>query len=138
MQRRPDQNGFTLIEVLVATTIAALLLLPLLRGFSTGIAATTRSGGLTEATLIAQSTLETVGAQAALNEAKDVDRQEGRYHVRARVHRYASADFADDVSVLVAPYEINVTVDWPEGARVESVAVRTLRLGPAPAAGSSP
>src|SRR5690242_6232480 len=106
MRRHADQNGFTLIEVLVATTIAALILLPLLRGFSTGIAATTRSSGLTEATLIAQSTLETMGEQAPLDEARDIDRQEGRYHVRARVHRYASADFADDVSLPVAPYEI--------------------------------
>ncbi len=138
MQQRADESGFTLIEVLVATTIAALLLLPLLRGFSTGLAATTRSGGLTEATVIAQSTLETVGAQAPLDEAANLDRQEGRYHVRARIERYSAAALADDASLPVAPYEITVTVDWPEGAKIESVAVRTLRLGPAPAAASSP
>jgi general secretion pathway protein I len=138
MHRRADESGFTLIEVLVATTIAALLLLPLLRGFSAGLATTTRSGGLTEATLIAQSTLETVGAQAPLDEARDLDRQEGRYHVTARVHRYSAAELADDASLPVAPYEITVTVDWPEGTKVQSVAVRTLRLGPAPGGVSSP
>lgn len=138
MLRRVDESGFTLIEVLVATTIAALLLLPLLHGFSTGLKVTTRSSGLTDATLIAQSTLETVGAQAPLDEARDLDRQEGRYHVTARVHRYSAADLADDAALPVAPYEIIVTVDWPEGAQVESVAVRTLRLGPAPAGASSP
>jgi len=138
MPRRADQSGFTLIEVLVATTIAALLLLPLLRGFSTGMTATTRSGDLTEATLIAQSTLETMGAQAPLDEAKDLDRQDGRYHVTARVHRYSEADFADDASLPVAPYEIIVTVDWPEGAKTESLAVRTLRLGPTPITAASP
>jgi prepilin-type N-terminal cleavage/methylation domain-containing protein len=138
MQRRTDESGFTLIEVLVATTIAALLLLPLLRGFSTGLTATARSGSLTEATLIAQSTLETVGAQSPLVEARDIDRQEGRYHVKAEVHQYSSAELADDASLPVAPYEITVTVDWPEGAKVQSVAIRTLRLGPAPAAASSP
>ena len=138
MRQRADESGFTLIEVLVATTIAALLLLPLLRGFSTGLAATTRSGGLTEATLIAQSTIETVGAQAPLDEARDLDRHEGRYHVRARVHRYSTPELADDASLPVAPYEIAVTVDWPEGAKVRSVAVRTLRLGPASAGASLP
>jgi prepilin-type N-terminal cleavage/methylation domain-containing protein len=136
--RRADESGFTLIEVLVATTIAALLLLPLLYGFSTGLRATTRSGGLSEATLIAQSTLETVGAQAPLDDAKGIDRQEGRYHVRAEVHHFSSVELADDASLPVAPYEITVTVDWSEGAKVQSVAVRTLRLGPAPAGASLP
>jgi prepilin-type N-terminal cleavage/methylation domain-containing protein len=138
MRRRTDESGFTLIEVLVATTIAALLLLPLLRGFSAGLTATTRSGGLTEATLIAQSTLEAVGAETPLDEAQGLDRQQGRYHVTAQVHRYSDAEFADDAVLPVVPYEITVTVDWPEGAKSESVAVRTLHLGPAPAAAVLP
>ena len=138
MRRRADESGFTLIEVLVATTIAALLLLPLLRGFSTGLAATTRSAGLTEATLIAQSTLEAMGAEGPLDEASGLDRQQGRYHVTAQVHRYSDPEFADDASLPVVPYEIIVTVGWPEGAKIESMAVRTLRLGPAPAATAAP
>ncbi|HEY1505074.1 MAG TPA: prepilin-type N-terminal cleavage/methylation domain-containing protein [Stellaceae bacterium] len=137
MRRRADESGFTLIEALVATTIAALLLLPLLRGFSTGLTATTRSGGLTEATLIAQSTLESVGAQVPL-EAQDIDRQDGLYHVSARVHRYTGPESADGASLPIAPYEVTVTVDWPEGGKNQSVAVRTLRLGPAPAAAPAP
>lgn len=137
MPRRADESGFTLIEVLVATTIAALLLLPLLRGFSTGLATTTRSNGLTEATLIAQSTLDTLGAQTPLDQTTSVDRHDGRYHVTAAVHPYSSADLANDASLPVAPYEITVTVDWPEGTKLESVALRSLRLAPVqPLAGS--
>jgi prepilin-type N-terminal cleavage/methylation domain-containing protein len=138
MHRHTDESGFTLIEVLVATTIAALLLLPLLRGFSTGLATTTRSGSVTEATVIAQSTLESVGAQAALDETKAIDRQEGRYQVKAEVHQFSSADFTDDASLPLAPYEITVTVDWLEGPKVDSVAVRTLRLAPPRPAAPSP
>jgi general secretion pathway protein I len=138
MPRRADESGFTLIEVLVATTIAALLLLPLLRGFSTGLAATTRSGGLTEATLIAQSTLEAVGGEAPLDKVTDLERQEDRYRVTARVRRYSGPEFANDATLPVAPYEIRVTVDWPEGSKNQSVEIRTLRLGPAPAAAGLP
>ncbi|HWE75575.1 MAG TPA: prepilin-type N-terminal cleavage/methylation domain-containing protein [Stellaceae bacterium] len=138
MPRHGDESGFTLIEVLVATTIAALLLLPLLRGFSAGLATTTRSGGLTEATLIAQSTLETIGAQTPLDAATSVEHQDGRYHVTTTIHPYSSGELANEAALPVAAYEITVTVDWPEGAKPEKVAIRTLRLGPTQTAATSP
>ena len=138
MPQRVDESGFTLIEVLVATTIAALLLLPLLRGFSSGLATTMRSSGLTEATLIAQSTLETIGAQTPFDATTSVDRQDGRYHVTAAVHPYSNGDLASEAALPVAAYEITVTVDWPEGGKPEKVAIRTLRLGPTQTAAASP
>ncbi|HEY3919302.1 MAG TPA: prepilin-type N-terminal cleavage/methylation domain-containing protein [Stellaceae bacterium] len=138
MPQRGDQSGFTLIEVLVATTIAALLLLPLLRGFSTGLTTTTRSGDLTEATLIAESTLETVGAATPLDEATGLDRQDGRYRVSATVKRYPTGVADGTAALPVAAYEIAVTVGWSEAAKLRSVALRTLRLGAAPAAAGSP
>jgi hypothetical protein len=42
---------------------------------------------------------------------------------------YDMAILADGLPVR--PYEIRVTVSWPQGARTESVALRTLRLVPA-------
>ncbi len=132
MSRPADARGFTLIEVLVAFTIAALLLLPLLRSFSAGIASATRTDSYTEATLIAESTLESLGPGVALTDGGSIDRQEGQYHVAAAMHRYQT-DAAPDRTLLVAiPYEVTVTISWPEAARMQSIALRTLRLGPPP------
>jgi prepilin-type N-terminal cleavage/methylation domain-containing protein len=64
MRSPASDQGFTLIEVLVATALAAILLLPLLHSFSTGIATATRTDAITQATLIAESTLENIGAAA--------------------------------------------------------------------------
>ena len=136
--RRGSSGGFTLIEVLVAFTIAAVLLLPLLRSFSAGVASATRTDTYTAATLIAESTLETVGPDVALVDGGSLDQQEGRYHVAASVHRY-EGDGATPQSQLVAvPYEVMVTVSWQEAARTRSVALRTLRLGPPPAPEQAP
>jgi len=138
MRRRRDASGFTLIEVLVAFTIAVLLLLPLMRGFSTGIRSASRTDAVTEATLIAQSTLESMGYATGLSDDADLERQEGPYRVSAAAHRYRGEGIAAGPTLSVVPYELAVTVSWQEGARTRSVALRTLRLGPAPPQEQSP
>ena len=125
--------GFTLIEVLVAFTIAAVLLLPLLRSYSAGIAGATRTDAFTAATLLAESTLETFGPGTALVDGGGLDQQEGRYHVSVTVQRYQGEGSMPSSPLVAIPYEVAVTVSWPEAARQESVALRTLRLGPPPA-----
>ena len=137
-RRRHDESGFTLIEVLVAFAIAAVLLLPLLRSFSTGIGMATRSDAATEATLIAQSTLEGMGRLVALDAGASIDRQEGPYHVSAVVDRYQGDGVAAGSILTVVPYDVAVTVDWQEGARTHSITLHTLRLGPPPVAEPSP
>ncbi len=134
--RRGSPSGFTLIEVLVAFTIAAVMLLPLLRSFSAGVASVTRTDAFAAATLIAESTLETAGPGIALVDGVDLDRQEGRYHVSASVRRYEGDGTLPRVLIAV-PYEVVVTVSWQEAARTRSVVLRTLRLGQ-PAPGQAP
>ena len=136
--RRHDDSGFTLIEVLVAFAIAAVLLLPLLRSFSTGIGAATRSDAATEATLIAQSTLEGMGHLVALSDGASIDRQEGPYHVSALVGRHHGDGVASGPILTVVPYDVAVTVDWQDGARTRSITLHTVRLGPPLAAEQSP
>ena len=131
MSRR-STSGFTLVEVLVAFTIAAVLLLPLLRSYSAGVAGATRTDAFTAATLLAESTLETFGPGTALVDGGGVDQQEGRYHVSATVQRYLGDGSMPQSPLVAMPYEVAVKVSWPEAARERSVTLRTLRLGPPP------
>jgi prepilin-type N-terminal cleavage/methylation domain-containing protein len=128
--RGVSEAGFTLIEVLVAFAIAAVLLLPLLQSFSAGIASASRTDAFTAATLVAESAIETVGPDAELVDGGGFDRQEGRYHVGASVRRYPGNGISPQSLLIAVPYEIVVTVSWQEAARMRSIALRTLRLGP--------
>jgi prepilin-type N-terminal cleavage/methylation domain-containing protein len=128
MRRHADAAGFTLIEMLVAITLMVVLLLPLMRSFSSGLLVRSRSDALAEATLIAENRLEAIAANPAFNDEPSSDRRQGRYNVRTSVQRYTVGNFDDGLAVQ--PYEIRVTVSWPEGAQTRSVAMRTLRLEP--------
>jgi prepilin-type N-terminal cleavage/methylation domain-containing protein len=126
MRHRIDAAGFTLIEMLVAITLMALLLLPLMRSFSSGLLVRSRSDILTEATIIAETELETAAANPVFSGETSSDRSQGRYSVRTSVAPYAIGTFDDRMAVR--PYEIRVTVSWPEGARTRSVALQMLQL----------
>ena len=133
MRHRPDAAGFTLIEMLVAITLMVLLLLPLMRSFSAGLFVRTRSDALTEATMIAETELETVAANPALNSEPLADSRQGRYTIHTSVAPFTIGT-ADD-QLPVRPYEIRVTVSWLEGARTQSVDLQMLQVGrvaPAP------
>lgn len=133
MQQSNNAAGFTLIETLVAFAIVALLLLPLLRGFSTGLASTSRADAVDGATMIAQSTIESLTPDAQAAQLTDLDLQEGAYHVTGRIRPYAGDGVPDAKSLPLSPYQISVVVQWPEGARTRSIALDAIRLGPAPA-----
>jgi type II secretory pathway pseudopilin PulG len=138
MQRDDNAAGFTLIETLVAFAIVALLLLPLLRSFSTGLASTSRAGAVDGATLVAQSTIESLTPDAEAARLTDVDLQEGAYHVTGRISPYAADDIPNGANLPLSPYQISVTVSWPEGARTRSIALDAIRLGPPPAVEQGP
>lgn len=138
MRRSPDENGFTLVEVLVAFTIAVVLLLPLLHSFLMGMTSASRTDALDEATVIAQSTIEAIGRETPLANATDIERQEGRYHVSAQVARYDGDGAINGPILPVVPYDVAVTVRWREGPRARSVALHAIRLGPPPARRATP
>ena len=125
--RSRAEPGFTLIEVLVAFAIAALLLVALLRGLALGLDAGERSELYTRATLLAESTLDAVGVVAPLAEGDGAELADGPFRVRAAVEHYDTPGATAQYLVL---YRVTVTVDWREGRHPRSVTLTTLRLGP--------
>lgn len=132
MRRRADRGGFTLIEVLVAIAIAALLLVALLRILTLSLGASERSELVTRATLLAQSTLDAVGVVAPLAEGDIAELVNGPFHIRAAVERYRAPGGTEGSAQYLVLYRLSTTVSWREGRRPRSVSLSTLRLGPQP------
>lgn len=129
-------GGFTLIEVVVAFVLLALVLSTAFEVFSKGLA---RAGALEErsrALEVVSSRLEDAGLDKPLAEGIDQgDSSDPRFHWTRAVGRY---DVGDDPNHPVGGpfllYRIEVRVDW-HGAdgRDHSLGMSTLRLGPRPA-----
>lgn len=128
-------RGFTLLEILVAFTVMAVLLTVLLQVFSGGLRAAQLGEQYTRAVLLAQSRmalLETEEEGLRLGElAGNFD---DVYQWRTEVSAYSTDVYPqlEELGVPVYPVTATVEVSWQAGGRQRSVALKTLRLVPVP------
>jgi len=125
----PSELGFSLIEVLVAVAITAVLLVPLIRNFSTSINRGASADSTIEATLIAESMLDTLGARLPLLPGDSIA-DEGRFAIGASVQPFTGEN-GMTAGRYVVPNELVVRVSWKDGRREQAVTLRTVRLAAA-------
>ncbi len=121
------EAGFTLIEILVAFTVAALLLGGLYEVFAGGVRVANATRRTSEALLLAQSALEAMaGAPASAGQTNE---QIGQFQrvtdITPRPDLLPPTAQAD-----VVPYEVVVRVVWREGVRPRGVTLSTMWLAP--------
>ncbi len=125
-------DGFTLLEVVVALAIAGLALVGLFRAGSGGLFAVDTAARTEEAVQRAQSHLAAVGRDAALVEGEFTGDDGGGYRWALRIGRLASRQSLtqNGASSLTATlFNVEVAVSWPGREGDRSVVLRTLRLG---------
>jgi general secretion pathway protein I len=130
--RSSPDNGFTLLEVVVALAIAGLALVGLFRAGSGGLVSVDTAARAEEAVQRAQSHLAAVGRDAALVEGEltgdDGDGYRWALRVRPLTARQSLAP--DGVSSTTTTlFNVEVAISWPGPAGERSVVLRTLRLG---------
>jgi general secretion pathway protein I len=120
--------GFTLIEVVVAFVIAALVMVAALQLFGGAFDGSARAERLTRNLVAAESTLSEIGITLPLR----VGEQRGTTAIgqswvaRIQPHNGLPADADDRIAVRVL--DVTVTVSGSDGA--EPVTLRTLKLAP--------
>ena len=131
---RRDQ-GFTLLEVLIAFIIAALALAVLFSGGLSGLRAAGVSNRTMQAVSRAQSHLQAAAVGDALTPG---DRQgdEGQgYHWRVRISPVATglAQQTAHPGPVLTLYLLRAAISWSEDGRSRTVELDTMRTAPAAA-----
>lgn len=121
--------GFTLIEVLVAFAVAALMLGALYTVFSSGVRSTVVIDHYRDAVLLAESAIDALSAVAVT-----ADRSTDRIGIYERTTTVTPRPdlVPNGERRRVMAYEIAVRVAWRDGIARRGVSLSTLRLAPPP------
>ena len=128
MTPRRACRGFSLLEVLVAFTILAMLLAALFQVFSAGLNAARAGDRFTRAAVIAQSRLAAVGMVESLQEGVSSGSTDDAYHWRVTVGEYLD-DQLPLIDAVLQPLTVVVEVYWEEGDNARSVSLTSMLLG---------
>jgi len=123
------QEGFSLLEVLVAFVILSISLGVLLQVFATGLRNAGTADDYTQATLYAESILAAIGRETPLSEGQHSGPINDRFSWRSTVAPYTD-DMPDPEKTHVRAYRVEVEVFWDGLAQTRSVMLETLRLMP--------
>jgi general secretion pathway protein I len=129
-------RGFSLLEVLVAFVVLALVATALFRLFSGALANGGAADEYSRAVLVAQSRLTQLAVETPLREDQQLGTSaDGRYSWESRVERYVPVDTTPDLERMgeflqTRLWHLVVTVSWPsDSGRTRSYTLATVRLG---------
>ncbi len=136
VRRVPQHAGFSLLEVLVAFVIVALVVTALFRLYGGAMANASAADDWTKALLVAQSRLTLAAAAQPLREASDAGAEDGgriqwRTSVAAYVPPAANADLEQASQTMSTRlYRVEVDVTFP-GVRStpRSLSLSTVAIG---------
>jgi general secretion pathway protein I len=122
------EDGFTLVEVIVALAILALGIGGLTAMISTSLQQTAVAARTSEAGSLAQSLLARVGRELPIREEEQQGEFANGYGWTLRTSIYGDAREREEWPV--GAYKIFAQVEWQDGGMRRVYALETLRLGP--------
>lgn len=134
------ERGFTLIEVLVAFTIASLALGLLFQAASSSGNAARQAGNYEEAVSRAKSHMAALGRESDITPGEQSGDDGGGYRWRVKITPSAVAQPPQGAqpNVRLALLNVEVSVSWTDGRHPRSVVLHTQRLLSQPQGGGTP
>lgn len=121
-------EGFTLLEVIIAFVIMALIIGATLDTFSTGLRNAALTGNYAEAIVRAESRLAVLDQSELLKSGVESGRFNETYIWRTVVSRVVPDQDADAESTMFWLYDVAVTVSWGQGRDNREVTLQSQRL----------
>ncbi|MGZ8136445.1 MAG: type IV pilus modification PilV family protein [Methylococcaceae bacterium] len=124
------QQGFSLLEILIAFSILALSLGILLKIFSSGVNTAVVAEEYTVAVQIAESLMAKTGIETPLQAEEISGLENEKYHWQISISPFEfNPDNVDVNAITVALFKVNVTVTWGfEEGNERRINLTTLRL----------
>ena len=129
MITKRSQHGFSLIEVIAAFLIFAVGFGVLLQILTSSLRVAHRSQDYTQATLWAESKLDTAGVGEPLEEGSDQGTFDNRYRWTMDVRQIQPPDVAGgiDENLPIDLYQVSLNVSWGPPGREHSTRFETIR-----------
>ncbi len=124
--RQADCRGFTLLEVMVATTIMGLVLVVLLQVLTGAMVAQETVQGHARALQVAERVLQDCCNAKDLS-SRRYSGQDGIYSYQVRITPQYEVDTGGTLDRLVRSALIQATISWEERGRTRSVSLETIR-----------
>jgi general secretion pathway protein I len=133
---RHRQAGFTLIEVVVALALLALVLAVLTGAVRTGLASASRAAAIAPPLALAEAKLAAVGVTAPLESGDTSGTEPSGIAWHVAVEEYRDDDFtgpsfvgpSSDAPTVPKLYRVRVTATWQQGGAPRSLSLDSLRL----------
>ena len=126
------QQGFSLLEILIAFSILALSLGILLKIFSAGVNTAVVAEDYTTAVQIAESLMAKTGVETPLQAGQEAGVENEKYHWRVVVSPFEFNPENSDVTAITAIlFKVKVTVTWGDdntNVKGRQVELTTLKL----------
>lgn len=120
------QQGFSLLETLVAFAILSLVLTVIFQIYASGSRSARLAHEYTQATIIAQSKL--ASAQTGdINTLSGVENGKYNWLLQQQAHDYSDVETGQYKQSFIS-YDISVTVDWKSAGKQRKVQLDTVRL----------
>lgn len=128
---RPAQ-GFSLLEILVAFVMMALVVGTLLQLFGSSMRNVALSDEYSFAIQVAESRLQAVGSEIKVEQGSERGSEEGTpYSWVVEMEPVELHEDQDDFSLSVQPYRVSVVVAWDSDGKKRQFALSSLRFGEA-------
>ena len=130
MMASRSQQGFTLIEILVAFMILALSLTVIFRIFSGGLRNIALTEDYARAVLMAESQLSSAGVGYPLEAGVTSGEWGTRFRWERVVEDYRPWEEGRELAANLQAFQVTVNVDWEQAGRTHQITLSSVRLKP--------